>query len=83
MEPEANEPGEDALSQLLCALPREDLDAARSEALRRRAHAELRRGVAPGSAVWRLLEPLLLAACGACMLTRLALVLALLWRAAQ
>lgn len=74
---------DDAIDQLLRALPREDLDAARSEGLRRRAHLELRRSVAPGSRIVRMLEPLLLATCGACMLTRLALVLAMLWRATQ
>lgn len=76
-------PDDDAIFQLLRALPREDLDAARTESLRRRAHAELRSSVAPGSGLLRMLEPLLLAACGACMLTRLALVLAMLWRATQ
>ena len=74
---------EDALEQLLCALPREDLDAARTERLRRRAHAELRRSVAPASSILRAIEPLLLAACGACLLTRFAFVLVLLWRAAH
>jgi hypothetical protein len=83
MKPELGESEDDALVQLLRALPREDLDAARSERLRRNAHAELRRSVAPTSGVLRALEPLLLAACGALLVARFAFVLALLWQAAH
>ena len=78
MKPEDHD--DDALLQLLHALPREDLDASRSERLRRRAHAELRRSTqAYGISRW--LEPLLFATCGACVLARLAAALLLIMRA--
>lgn len=81
MKPELDADPNDALLQLLQALPREDLDASRSERLRRRAHAELRRST-QSYALMRWVEPLLFATCGACVLARLAAAVALILRAA-
>lgn len=71
----------DPLLRALAALPRADLDPWRSERLRSRAHAELARAVRPIDRTINALELLLMAACGALGVGRLALALALIFGA--
>jgi hypothetical protein len=70
----------DPLLRALAALPREDLDAWRSQRLRTRAHAELARAAAPRALdrVSSAIEPLLIAVCGLLGLGRLAIAIALI-----
>ena len=76
----------DPLLRALAALPRADLDPWRSERLRSRAHAELAHAglvnaVRPIDRTINALELLLMAACGALGVGRLALALALIFGA--
>jgi hypothetical protein len=68
----------DPLLRALSTLPREDLDAWRSERLRARAHAELARAQRPSERVGSALELLLMAACGVLGVGRLAMAIALI-----
>lgn len=69
----------DPLLRALSALPREDLDAWRSERLRTRAHAELARARDPIERASGSLELLLMAACALFGVGRLAMALALIF----
>jgi len=69
----------DPLLRALSALPREDLDAWRSQRLRARAHAELARSRHPIERATSALELLLMAACALIGLGRLAMALALIF----
>jgi hypothetical protein len=67
----------DPLFRALSALPREDLDASRSERLRARAHAELSRTRTTLMRASSAVELLLMAACALLGLSRLAMAAAL------
>ena len=69
----------DPLLRSLSALPREDLDAWRSQRLRTRAHAELARARHPLERASSALELLLMAACALIGAGRLATALAVIF----
>lgn len=69
----------DPLLRALASLPREDLDAWRSERLRARAHAELVRSRNPIERATSALELLLMTACAILSIGRLATALALIF----
>lgn len=79
MKPDDLDLERDPVLRALAALPREDLDAWRSERLRTRAHAELARARHPVERASSALELLLMAACGVLGAGRLAMTIALLW----
>ena len=91
MKPDDEQFDDDLWMRSLRALPHGDLDASRSERLRRRAHAELRRHQrSPASwlptrdaaHIGHVLETLLFAGCAATVIARLVFVMVLLLRAA-